>query len=334
MDLGEKIVLWYEQQGRRLPWRETQNPYFIWISEVILQQTRIEQGTGYYHRFIGRFPDVQTLAEAEIDEVLKYWEGLGYYSRARNLHAAAKQIMHTYGGYFPEHHTELIKLKGIGPYSARAIGSFAFGNVVAVLDGNVFRVVSRLLNDDSPIDMPATRKAFQAVLDDWIKDVNPSHFNQGMMDLGAMVCTPTSPKCPSCPLQAHCLAYQAQTVASLPRKQNKLKRTTRHHLFYWVRNAQNQTAIRRRPSEGLWGGLYELPNVEVSEQEWQEAKNKGGTLAFKHVFTHFDMEICVLESADAAQFPDCQWVDLADRKKYAFSRAVLKIFEHFAEKSV
>ena len=198
MDIGQSIVTWFESQGRDLPWRDTRDPYRIWIAEVILQQTRIAQGIKYFYRFVERFPDVQTLASAHQDEVLKYWEGLGYYSRARNLHAAAKQVVEKYEGKFPQHYTELQKLRGIGPYTARAIGSFAFGNQTGVIDGNVLRVMSRVLGDFSPVNQQSTRKKFQEIIDQWVKNVDSRNFNNGIMDIGSVVCTPTQPGCLIC----------------------------------------------------------------------------------------------------------------------------------------
>ncbi|MEL6653623.1 MAG: A/G-specific adenine glycosylase, partial [Bacteroidota bacterium] len=234
MSIGQAIVDWYEKNGRDLPWRETRDPYPIWISEIILQQTRIATGIAYYHRFLERFPDLPTLAAAEQDEVLKYWEGLGYYSRARNLHAAAQQLMNEYDGVFPDHYSELLKLKGIGAYTARAIGSFAFDNPTGVIDCNVLRVMSRVLNDFSPIDVPATRKQFQQIIDKWVAEVPSPPFNQGIMDIGSTICTPTKPACLICPLLSHCEGYQQGSLHLLPRKAKKLKRKDRYFHFYLI----------------------------------------------------------------------------------------------------
>ena len=332
--IGQLIVDWYEQQGRDLPWRETKDPYRIWISEVILQQTRIATGIAYYHRFIERFPDVQRLAAAELDEVLKSWEGLGYYSRARNLHAAARQIVEEYGGRFPGHHTELIKLKGIGPYTARAIGSFAFGNETGVIDGNVLRVMSRVLGDFSPIDQQKTRKSFQQIIDQWVQGVDSREFNNGIMDIGSTICTPTKPGCMICPLEAACKGRKEGITHLLPYKEKKLKRKIRFFHFLLIEDQHNQIAIRQRPAKGVWGGLWEIPNVEVSEEDWKMPHTReGGQFLFrlKHIFTHFDMMIRVykVSKEQSTEWEGSQFIPTEKIATFAFARAVLKIFEQW-----
>lgn len=332
MRIGKKIIDWYKENGRKMPWRETQDPYKIWISEVIMQQTRIAQGTEYYNRFVERFPTIADLANAEIDDVLKYWEGLGYYSRARNLHSAAKQLMTEFGEKFPTHYSEIIKLKGIGPYSARAIGSFAFGNSTGVIDGNVLRIMSRILNDFSPIDSPSTRNKFQIIIDEWVKDLDSSPFNQGIMDIGSTICTPTQASCLLCHLESDCLARKEGSVSLLPIKAKKLQRKTAYFHFYILKDEKERFAILRRPEKGLWGGLYEIPNEEVSEELWQEktSRYEGRFLgAFKHIFTHFDMELQVYEINHRIENPNILYVSKEELSTYAFSRAVLKIFEKF-----
>lgn len=327
------LVQWYEAHGRDLPWRRTKDPYKIWLSEIILQQTRVDQGMEYWLRFVERYPKVEDLAHAGHDEVMKMWEGLGYYSRARNLHHTAKVVTDEMDGQFPDDWSELIKLKGIGPYTARAIGSISFDNPVAVIDGNVFRVLSRYLADFSPIDAPATRKRYQEMLDHWVQDVSAAQFNQGIMDLGAMICTPKQPKCPFCPLQAHCQAFAKSCATELPVKAKKTKRKTVYLNFYLVGLAEKQVLVRRRPSEGIWAGLWEIPSLEVTEKEWKNANLEGFELrgAFKHVLTHIDMMIKVYsgghfpgEATDTQQFIPHEQID-----EYGFSRAVLKIFEQF-----
>ncbi|MEZ4773161.1 MAG: A/G-specific adenine glycosylase [Bacteroidia bacterium] len=332
MNFGLYVVDWYESNGRNLPWRETRDPYKIWISEVILQQTRIIQGMGYYQRFIRRFPDVTTLAEASLDEVLKYWEGLGYYSRARNLHAAAKQIVNDYQGVFPDHYAVLQKLKGIGPYTARAIGSFAFGNDTGVIDGNVLRVMSRVLGDPSPINKASTRNRFQTIIDGWVKNVDSRLFNNGIMDIGSVICTPTRPGCLICPLQSSCKAYQDGMTHLLPVKEKSADRKIKYYNFYLSTRANGDFLIRQRPEDGLWGGLWEVPNEEVDFVEWEKKSGKhGGQFLFsmKHVFTHFDMFIHVfLLSGDfSEEWPEAQFISTDKISIFAFSKAVLKIFD-------
>ncbi|MEM6268801.1 MAG: A/G-specific adenine glycosylase [Bacteroidota bacterium] len=326
------LTKWYEAEGRDLPWRRTRDPYKIWLSEIILQQTRIDQGTSYYHKFVELFPTVHDLAAAENDTVMKAWEGLGYYSRARNLHHTAKVVAETMDGTFPGTYQELMDLKGIGPYTSRAIGSIAFGNRAAVLDGNVFRVLSRYLADFRPIDAPATRKAFQQILDDWIQNVDPAAFNQGMMDLGATICTPKKPSCPLCPVSMHCTAYKQGSVLQLPVKAKKVKRSTVHLHFYLVERAGNYL-IRKRPAKGIWPNLWEIPNHEVEEKTWKKAGDTEGELlgAFKHVLTHRDLMIKAYrtENYPGEAGNEAIWVGRNGLKNYGFSRAVLKIFERY-----
>lgn len=335
MSIGQAIVDWYAINGRDLPWRHTRDPYPIWISEIILQQTRIAQGIGYYERFLGRFPNLKSLAEAHQDEVLKYWEGLGYYSRARNLHAAAQQLMENYNGIFPDHYSELLKLKGIGPYTARAIGSFAFDNATGVIDGNVLRVMSRVLNDFSPIDVPATRKAFQKIVDTWVAPVPSSPFNQGIMDVGSTICTPTKPACLICPLLPHCEGYQQGSIHLLPVKAKKLKRKDRYVHFYLIQNEAEELIVRQRPAKGLWGGLWEVPNREVGKAAWDDKRDEEADASyigsFKHVFTHIDMHIQVfaLPRERSPQWANGQFISASQIDDYAFAKAVLKIFDKY-----
>lgn len=334
MNPAKPLVDWYKAEGRELPWRNLRDPYKIWISEIILQQTRVAQGLDYFNRFIERFPDVFSLAQAPLDEVLKYWEGLGYYSRARNLHYTAKVVADEMNGVFPDNHKALEQLKGIGPYTSRAIASLAFGEKTAVLDGNVFRVTSRLLADFSPIDVPATRKKFQAILDQWIQTADPSDFNQAMMDLGAMVCTPRNPSCMLCPVQEMCKAFREGDPEALPVKAKKMKRSERWHNFHLVTDGDDRLLIRQRPMKGLWAGLWEIPNEEVEKTAWKKGlkKEKHEFLGeMKHVFTHFDMHIKIYRSDHfPGKNPDsAQYVPKENLSIFAFSRAVLKILDGY-----
>ena len=333
MQIGKKVADWYRREGRNMPWRDTKDPYAIWIAEVVFQQTRIAQGQDYYYRFMERFPDVYSLAAAEQDEVLKYWEGLGYYSRARNLHAAARQVVEDWKGIFPESHRELIRLKGVGDYTSRAISSFAFGEKVGVLDGNVLRVMSRVLADSSPINEPPTRKKFQTIVDDWVAEVDSREFNHGIMDIGATICTPLRPACLFCPLESACMAKAVSRVHSFPVKTKKLKRKKRYFYFFIHRNQDGEIAIRQRSQKGYWGGLWEIPNIEVEEKEWTKqvlALPASFHHSFKHVFTHFDMMIHVFEteSLPEGQEEEIQFIAIDKIPIFAFAKAVLKIFEH------
>ena len=338
VEIGQRIITWYRQQGRDLPWREVEDPYHIWIQEVVMQQTRIEQGIGYYERFVGRFPDLPSLAAAPLDEVLKYWEGLGYYSRARNLHAAAQQLMTEHGGRFPTEVAALQRLKGVGPYTARAIASFAFGASTGVIDGNVLRVMARVLGDDSPINQPRTRLAFQAIIDGWVAGLPSRPFNHGIIDLGATVCTPTQPGCLLCPLEPVCVARAEGRTHLLPFKEKKGPRPVRYYHFYLVHDAEGRRLIRQRPAQGLWGGLWEIPQEEVAAPAWEAQQDpRGGDFCFslKHVFTHFDMMIGVytLPPGPATKGLEGRFISPEKISTFAFARAVLKIFDRWDAKA-
>ena len=271
------ILSWFRENGRELPWRETKNPYAIWLSEIILQQTRIAQGREYWERFMAQYPTVQDLAAAHEDEVLKLWQGLGYYSRARNLHAAAKQIVAL--GHFPDTLEGIKQLKGVGDYTAAAIGSFAFDIPAAVVDGNVYRVLARYFGIDTPINSTQGKKKFAALAQSLLPSSKASDFlslssasdslsssspvaayNQAMMDFGAIQCTPQSPKCLLCPLAETCEAMRTNRVAELPVKQKTMKVKTRHLSYIYIR-CKGETAIHRRGEGDIWQGLWEPFNA-------------------------------------------------------------------------
>lgn len=262
LDLSRRLVDWYGEHRRDLPWRDSKDPYRIWISEIILQQTRVAQGLGYYLRFIGRFPDVATLAAAEEDEVLKYWQGLGYYSRARNLHAAAKTIVERFGGVFPDRYEDVRALKGIGDYTAAAIVSFAWDQPYAVVDGNVYRVLARLYALDTPVDSGPGKKQFAALAGLLLDRRRPGLHNQAIMELGALQCVPRDPLCPACPLADRCAAYAAGRVEAYPVKQHKAKTRDRYfHYLYII--YKGKTWLHRREEKDIWTGLYEFPLIET-----------------------------------------------------------------------
>ena len=254
------LIDWYEHNKRELPWRQTQDPYKIWISEVILQQTRVAQGYDYYCRFIERFPDFHALAQADEDEVMKYWQGLGYYSRARNLHEAARSIDSQ--EYFPKTYAEVRALKGVGEYTAAAICSIAYDMPYAVVDGNVYRVLSRYFGIDTPIDSTEGKKLFAALADEMLDKKHPAVYNQGIMDFGAIQCTPQSPDCLFCPLVGSCSALSKGLVAKLPVKQHKTKTTNRYFNYIYVR-AGAYTFINKRTGNDIWKNLFELPLIET-----------------------------------------------------------------------
>jgi A/G-specific adenine glycosylase len=252
---------WYLQEKRDLPWRGSTDPYSIWLSEVILQQTRVDQGTPYYHRFLSTFPNVGALAAASEDEVLKLWEGLGYYSRARNLHAAAKQVLFEHKGRFPSSYEDLRSLKGIGPYTAAAIGSIAFGLPVACVDGNVIRVMARFHGITDPVDSTTVAKEIDHLALQALDRDHPGDHNQAMMELGATVCLPKNPRCEDCPLREGCVALRLGLMESIPCKAKRTK--VRDRFFhYMVLSDGERTLVDRREGGDIWQGLYQFPLVE------------------------------------------------------------------------
>ena len=254
ISFSETLLGWYDANGRDLPWRRTRDPYAIWLSEIILQQTRIAQGQAYWERFLAAFPDVQRLAAASEDEVLRLWQGLGYYSRARNLHAAAKQIVAL--GRFPDDIGGIRALKGVGDYTAAAIGSIAFGLPAAVVDGNVYRVLARHFGIGTPVGSTAAKKEFTALAQSLLPQDRPGDFNQAMMDFGALVCTPAAPACLLCPLAGSCAALASGQVGTLPAKARAAAVQTRRFNYVYVRY-HGRTAIRRRGPGDIWQGLFE-----------------------------------------------------------------------------
>ena len=264
-NFSEILINWYREHKRELPWRESSDPYLIWISEIILQQTRVVQGYDYFIRFIKRFPDVTSLAEADEDEVMKFWQGLGYYSRARNLHAAARSM----NGVFPKTYPEVLALKGVGEYTAAAICSFAYNMPYAVVDGNVYRVLSRYLGIETPIDSTEGKKLFASLAGEFLDKSRPAVYNQAIMDFGAIQCTPQNPACLFCPLAGSCMALSKSMVAQLPVKQHKTKTTERFLNYIYVR-AGACTFINKRTGNDIWKNLFELPLIETASSVTEE----------------------------------------------------------------
>lgn len=258
---------WYAVNKRDLPWRHTQDPYLIWISEIILQQTRVAQGYDYFVRFVSRFPDVKSLAAASEEEVLKYWQGLGYYSRARNLHAAARSMK---GGKFPGTYEEVRALKGVGDYTAAAICSLAYGMPYAVVDGNVYRVLARYFGIDTPIDSGKGKKLFTGLADEMLDKKRPADYNQAIMDFGALQCVPRDPACNVCPLAESCAARAEGKVAQLPVKQHKTQTANRYFNYLYVRMGED-ILLHKRTGDDIWKNLYELPLIEV-DHDMQETE--------------------------------------------------------------
>ncbi|HNU57095.1 MAG TPA: A/G-specific adenine glycosylase [Flavobacteriales bacterium] len=257
------LLPWYREHKRPLPWRASRDPYRIWLSEVILQQTRVDQGTAYWHRFVEHYPLVQDLAGASEDEVLRLWQGLGYYSRARNLRTAARQVVERHQGRFPADHGALLALKGVGDYTAAAIGSMAFGLAEPVVDGNVYRVLARVFGIATPIDSTAGRKEFRALAASLLPTDEPGEYNQAVMELGALVCTP-KPACEECPLRSRCIARRTDRITELPVKAGRTKVRERHFNFLHIR-VRGGVFLEKRTGKDIWQGLYQLPLLESDE---------------------------------------------------------------------
>ena len=269
--LAQALLAWYPRHRRDLPWRTTRNPYAIWLSEVILQQTRVAQGLPYYLDFLTSYPTVHELAAAPEQEVLRHWQGLGYYSRARNMHHTAQQVVREFGGEFPTTYAGLRQLKGVGPYTAAAIASFAFDEAVAVLDGNVFRVLARIFGLHADIAAPSSRKEFQALADQHLPPAHAAEFNQAIMEFGALQCTPAKPDCLFCPLQSECWAFQHGQVALLPVK-SKAKAARTRYFHYLVLRHAGQLYLKQRPGGDIWQGLYDFALVETNSAELPAAE--------------------------------------------------------------
>ena len=276
--ISSNLQNWYEENKRDLPWRNTNDPYLIWISEVILQQTRIDQGLPYYHRFIDRFPRLQSLAAANEDEVLREWQGLGYYSRARNLHQAAITIVNDHGGKIPQNYNGLLQMKGIGDYTASAIASFAFGEAKAAVDGNVIRFLSRLFGIEIPVNRPEGIAQIRKIADEILDQKKPGLHNQAIMEFGALQCIPSKPDCVACIFNDRCMAYLLGKVSSIPHKEKPVARKLRHLNYFVVENS-GQILIRKRMGNDIWKGLYELPLIEkklvnasaiFNSRDWKE----------------------------------------------------------------
>ena len=327
----QSILTWYSSFGRTLPWRATTDPYAIWLSEVILQQTRIQQGEAYWHRFMQRFPTVEALAAASEDEVLRLWQGLGYYSRARNLHAAARQIVAA--GAFPQTLAEIRALKGVGDYTAAAIASFAFGLDAAVVDGNVYRVLARYFGIDTPINTTEGKHAFAALAADLLPAGQAAAYNQGMMDLGAIQCTPQSPRCAVCPLADSCEALRTGRVNVLPVKLRTLRVQERRLAYIYIR-CKGYTPIRRRTAGDIWQGLWEPVELERLKSENVSIDLlKGAVLKAKnvrHVLTHRVLlaDFYLLDTAERPSLPEeyC-WVPEAKLDDYGKPRLVERLLE-------
>jgi A/G-specific adenine glycosylase len=294
------LLQWYPINKRELPWRNTQNPYIIWLSEIILQQTRVAQGLPYFIKFSEKYPTVIELANAPQEDVLRMWQGLGYYSRARNLHACAKQIATEPGGQFPDNYADLLKLKGVGTYTAAAIASFAYKEKVAVVDGNVFRVLSRYFGLSEDIGTPLGKKTFENLANRIIPTDQPDQFNQAIMEFGALQCTPKSPDCVTCPLKESCYARRHQMINLLPVKEKKVKVRSRNFVYYHI-ICGDHLMVKKRGGKDIWEGLHDFPMEEVDDLQsynidqskyLDDFKNLQAEIScnpeinYKHILTH------------------------------------------------
>lgn len=355
------FLTWYQHEKRNLPWRYNQDPYRIWISEIMLQQTRVDTVIDYFYRFMEIFPTIKDLAEADEDKLLKVWEGLGYYSRARNLQTAAKQIMEEYGGEFPTTVEDIRSLKGIGPYTAGAISSIAFELPEPAIDGNVMRVVSRLFCIEDDIAKASNRKVFDEAMRKIISQEHPGDFNQAMMDLGSSICTPTSPECESCPLQKYCQAYQEDRQTDFPVKSKKQKPKDVYYVAGVIENQDQAFLLQKRAEKGLLANMWLFPMEEITEAHFNSLKEQYDPSSWdlfsssqvaeenpdffidqeiiwqkkvlgevKHVFSHLRWHILVFygRSTDQVSLVG-DWVKQRDFSTYVFPKPQQKIVEVF-----
>lgn len=346
---SKALLPWYAEHQRPLPWRRTHDPYRIWLSEVILQQTRVEQGLPYWQRFVDTYPTVVALAAASEDAVLKLWQGLGYYSRARNLRTAAQQVVMEHGGRFPDDHDSLLRLKGVGDYTAAAIGSIAFGTAEPVVDGNVYRVLARVFGISTPIDSTAGRKEFRALASNLLDRSRPGEHNQAVMELGATVCTPVNPRCSECPLARKCVARATDRRAQLPVKAGKT--TVRTRYFNYLHIGSGTTLyLQKRSGRDVWQGLWELPLMESPAQLTRAGlkrrcdKELGGrwevlvsTGPVKHVLSHQLIMATFWRVRPLSHFtPPVEWQVVKDPRHsgHAVPRLIERYWqEHFVTKA-
>ncbi|MBX2814467.1 MAG: A/G-specific adenine glycosylase [Saprospiraceae bacterium] len=330
--ISKNILSWHSRIDRSLPWKVDRDPYKIWLSEIIMQQTRVEQGTPYYLRFVERFPTVESLAAAPIDEILKAWEGLGYYQRARNLHFTARQVALENNGNFPDTYEGLLALKGVGTYTAAAIASFAYDLPYAVVDGNVIRVLARVAGIDAPVNAPSTVREIQSMADRMLPPAQGADFNQAIMDFGALLCRPKNPHCGDCPIQSHCRAHAMGEVHNIPKKKPK-KPKRKRYFHYLIFNLDDQIFIRKRRGNDIWKGLYEFYLIEHEGLLTTEELDK--VIPFDFDFhpaaanriqqlSHQTIECMFLEARiqDDAGLEDYERVDRKQVCKYAFPRAL------------
>jgi A/G-specific adenine glycosylase len=345
-DWTQRLLEWFEHHQREMPWRDNPHPYHVWLSEVMLQQTQVETVIPYFQRFIQAFPDVQALAAADQQMVLKLWEGLGYYSRARNLHKAAQVVVDQYGGELPRDIRELHKIPGFGPYTVAAVSSIAFGLPVPVVDGNVLRVFCRFWGIEIDIRQPRARVELQSRLEPFVSPGSPAAFNQAIMELGALVCRPRSPRCGGCPLAADCVAYQEGRTAELPVK-SKRKPVPHHQIAVGIIWKDGKILIGRRRQDRMLGGLWEFPGGkqklgeslaetvyrEVAEETGLQVRVDHPYCKVNHAYTHFKITLtafcCEWTTGDAKPLTTDElcWAGLRELDAYPFPKANTKVLE-------
>ena len=346
LSFSKEIIQWYSIHKRALPWRDTKDPYLIWLSEVILQQTRVAQGLSYYYLFSENFVDVQSLADADEDIILRMWQGLGYYSRARNMHKAAKKIVNEYNGRFPTDYETLLTLPGVGEYTAAAISSFAANEVRAVVDGNVFRVLSRVWGVDTPINSSKGKKEFTELANSLIDNTKPGIYNQAIMEFGALQCKPKLPECFTCPLNRECFAFSHQTIHELPVKIKKAKSRNRY-FYYFIIRKEDKILIEKRGSGDIWQHLHDFPLVE-SERELsieelalhsEVVKSFGSSIkmtyvseVYKHILSHQNIfaRFIVLEDVAIDLLANEKWnyVLIKELDKLAKPKLIVSFLEN------
>lgn len=331
--LGEKLLNWYLIHGRDLPFRQTKDPYKIWICEIIFQQTRIQQGISHYQKFVERFPDVSTLHQASEDEVLLYWKGLGYYSRAINLHKAAHQILEDFGGRFPENFEDILKLKGVGKYTAAAISSICFNEKIPAVDGNFYRVLSRVFADETDISSQKAFKHFSELALKMMPEKNPGNFNEAMMDLGSEICTPKNPKCTECPLNTDCIAFELNIQHNFPVKLSKVKTSDETLDFYFLYSG-GKFLIRQRDNASIWKKLFEFP----TELPDINSEKISPPTVIKHKLTHKNLTIRIatlkLSEKKLVEFAfdkGFSLVDFEDSKNKTFPKPLQRFLEEIHE---
>lgn len=348
-ELVDALLDWYDHNARTLPWRVSPeakrggiqpDPYHVWLSEIMLQQTTVATVKSYFEKFIELWPTVEKLAAAELDDVLTEWAGLGYYARARNLHKCAKIVANDFGGKFPDNYDDLLKLPGIGAYTAAAISSIVFDLSETVVDGNVERVMSRLFIIETPL--PDSRPEIREYAGVMTPDYRPGDYAQAVMDLGATICTPKSPKCGNCPLHDGCLAFENEMAAELPRRKNKKEKETRRGYVFWA-EYDGKVWLRRRPEKGLLGGMMEVPSDEwAPSNSWQNIPAPRIPIianwqllpgVIRHTFTHFHLELKVvkLKLEEMINLQEGEWCDIDKQDEYALPTVMKKIFDHVGQ---